>query len=173
MSFPTMNAGVVSTEIMDLSNAAGSGGIPFLATARQIAIAPLPGVVDVSGMEFHMAINLTSATAPAQTLASAGSTVAFAFGDAGTTATGTASGNHLYIPATTQVGADGSTLVGMFNARTNGYTVHEGVKSTGTSTTDLDADDWVSLHMIANATGLAGMITTGFAFVYGKPGQIN
>ena len=56
-----------------------------------------------------------------------------------------------------------------------GYTVHEAKSDTGTSTTDLDASDWVTLGIIANTndnTGV-GSAQTQVSFIYGKPGAID
>ena len=169
MSFPAMNAQVVSTEVFDMTGPTAEGAHPFLATASQYPLLCVPGVVDVTGIEFHLALVRTAATVIGQqTLGSADNTLRFAFGDTGTTATGTASGNHLYHAATTE-----SDLGGLSNARTGGFDSHEGAKAAGTSTTDLDADDWVTLHIVANATQVAGAVQTGMSFVYGKPGAIN
>jgi len=96
-----------------------------------------------------------------QTTANGASTVEIVWGDGGTTATLDPGANLL----------EGGDIFS--NTRTGGFTVHEGVRGAGTSTTDLDADDWVTLHIVANATQVAGAVQTGMSFVYGKPGAIN
>ena len=161
MSLPVMNSHVVNTMVTLTGIGGGGTAIPFLPTI-QIPSFSTPGVVDVSGMEFAAAMVIEAATTLTQDLASGASTVEFQFGDAGTSATGTASGNHL-------INADD-----LSNTVTGGWTVHEAKMAVGTSTTDLDADDWVNLHIVANATGVAGVgaLTVKAAFVYGKPGAI-
>jgi hypothetical protein len=122
-----------------------------------------PGVVDVSGMEFALAILQEAATGVTQTVASGASTVEFQFGDVGTTATGTASGNHL-------INSDD-----LSNTITGGWTLHQARTAVGTSTTDLDADDWVALHTVANLTTTEGVgaAVVKVAFLYGKPGSLS
>ena len=157
MSLPVMNSHVVSTMVSLIEE-----DHPFLATVVQIPIFSTPGVVDVSGMEFAVAMVAEAATTETQDIASADGTLKFQFGDTGTTATGTASGNHLL------------NATDLTNSRDGGWGVHEAVMAVGTSTTDLDADDWVTLHTVANATGVggAGAVTVRAHFVYGKPGAI-
>ena len=160
MSLPVMNSHVVSTMI-SVSGVGGDAGHQFVPTI-QIPMFSTPGVVDVSGMEFAIALVIEGGSTFTQTIASGASTVEFQFGDAGTSATGTASGNHL-------ISADD-----LSNTITGGWTVHEARMAVGTSTTDLDADDWVNLHVVANtsAVGGVGALTMKAAFVYGKPGAI-
>lgn len=162
MSFPEVNAHVISTLMTAIELGAAGSAHPMLPTGIQYPLFNTPGVVDVSGMEFAVAMQAEASTGLTQDLASGASTVEFQFGDAGTTATQTASANHL-------INSDD-----LSNTRTGGYTVHEAVTSVGTSTTDLDADDWVNLHVVANATGDAGVgaIQVKAAYVYGKPGAI-
>ena len=164
MAFPTMNAMVASTEVYDIANNAATSHA-FLPTLAVFPIAPVPGVVDVSGMEMHVALVIGLGTATdgskVQTTASGASTVEIIFGDGGTTATADPGGALL----------EGGEAFS--NTVTGGFTLHQGFKGVGTSTTDLDADDWVSLQALANTTALVGAVTAGFAFVYGKPGAIN
>jgi hypothetical protein len=113
-------------------------------------------------LELAISLVTEAGTTETQDLASGASTLELTFFDYGTTATG----------ASTSVlgGADAFS-----NTPTGGYTVHQGKKTDGTSTTDLDADDWVALGVVANATGVAfpGAIIAGAAFIYGIPGDIN
>lgn len=165
MSFPPTNAHVVSMQVQDWDESAGTGQF-HLETGIQHPLFNTPGVVDVSGMEFAIAINQVAGTGLEQTIASGASTVEFRFGDGGTTATQTASANHLASSAAT--GVDFS------NSRTGGWTTHEAVSGLGTSTTDLDADDWVLLHTIANLTTAEGIgsVHVKVAFIYGNPSAI-
>jgi len=163
MSFAVMNAFVVSSQVFDIDDNGGTTS-PSLATVQQYPILCAPGVIDVSGMEFHMAIHrgVATATVVAQAMASAASTVSVVYGDAGTTATGDAGANIMVGgPQFSNGAVDG------------GWQAHQAVKAAGTTTTDLDADDWISLQAIENATGLLGAVQAGAAFIYGKPGAIN
>ena len=161
MSFAAVNRHIVSTQVIEVAEGAGTT-ISFLATGSHYPIFETPGVVDVSGMEFHIGILRSGATAVTQVLASAGSTFALVFGDAGTTATGDTGADNVL----TNEDDFSNTLTGW-------YTVHQARKAGGTSTTDLDADDWVNIQAVANATGLVGSVIAGAAFIYGKPGAIN
>ena len=162
MSFSIMNANVVSTFVGDVG--IGGADTPFmmLPTGNAYPLFSTPGVVDVTGMEFAIAMLAEAATTVTQDLASGASTVELTFFDMGTTAT-KATTNPL-------AGADAFS-----NTAAGGYTAHEAKKTAGTSTTDLDADDWINLGVIANATGVAGVgaVLAGVNFVYGKPGAIN
>jgi hypothetical protein len=164
MSFPTMNAQSVSIEAIDIANNAVTSHA-FLPTLAVFPIAAVPAVVDVSGMELvgALIVGLGTATdgSKVQTTASAGSTLEIVWGDGGTTATADPGANLL----------EGGDIFS--NTRAGGFTVHEGVRGAGTSTTDLDADDWVNMQALANTTAIAGAVTIGFNFVYGKPGAIN
>ena len=163
MSFAVMNAFVVSSQVFDIDDNGGTTS-PSLATVQQYPIFCAPGVIDVSGMEFHMAIHrgVATATVVAQAMASAASTVSVVYGDAGTTATGDAGANIMVGgPQFSNGAVDG------------GWQAHQAVKAAGTTTTDLDADEWISLQAIENATGLLGAVQAGAAFIYGKPGAIN
>ena len=159
MSFPVMNAQVAHSQVIEVLGDSATA-LPFLSTGTYHPQFNVPAPVDVTGMELAIALLYESATTITQVLASAASTLELTFFDMGTTATG----------GTTNVlgGADAFS-----NTTTGGYTVHEAKKTDGTSTTDLDADDWVTLGIIANATTIAGSVHAGAAFIYGVPGDIN
>lgn len=158
--FPAMNAfhtqsilfGIVSTTSPVLLLKAGA--YPFFNT---------PAVVDVSGMEFGVAIVLAGDTIPGQTIASGATTVVFLHYDGGTTATNATGTNNLM-----------SGALAFSNSVTGGWTVHQNRTGVGTSATDLDADDWVMVE-VANISGAAGFgaaLLTGH-WIYGKPAVIN
>jgi hypothetical protein len=155
-----MNSHVVSTMI-SVSGIGGDAGHQFVPTI-QIPMFSTPGVVDVSGMEFAIALIMEGGSTFTQTIASGASTVVLNFGDAGTAAAGAASGNHLLSNDT------------FSNSVTGAWTIHGANMAVGTSTTDLDADDWVNLHVVANTSAVAGVgaLTMKAAFVYGKPGAL-
>ena len=161
LGFPVINAHVQALQLTNVGIGGGGTALMFLPTAIQYPLFSTPGVVDVSGMELAVALHGTAATTPAQTTGSAASTVELVFADAGTTATADGGDAPLH---------DGDKFS---NTRAGGWTTHEAVMANATSTTDLDADDWVSLEVVANATALVGQIGVKAAFIYGKPGAIN
>ena len=160
MSFPVMNAQVNHSQMIEVLGDSATA-IPFLTVDKYHPQFNVPAPVDVTGMELAVALIYESATTVTQVNAGgAATTFVMKFFDMGTTATG----------GTTNVlgGADAFS-----NSADGGYTVHEAKKTNGTSTTDLDADDWVTVAPTANATALVGSVTAGAAFIYGVPGDIN
>ena len=130
MAFPSNNAMTQHTFLTHVGIGDAGSSHTFLSTGTYWPVANVPGVVDVTGMEFAIAMLAEAATTVGQDLASGASTVELTFFD---------------------------------------------METAGTSTTDLDADDWINLGVIANATGVArvGAVLAGVNFVYGKPGAIN
>ena len=161
MSFPIMNASTEHTLVTHVGIGGAGSALPFLSTAVFHTLFNIPAAVDVTGMELAVAMLAEAATTITMDIASGASTVDFKFFDMGTTATG---------GTTNILAADVFT-----NTPTGGYTVHEARKTDGTSTTDLNADDWVTLGIIANATGVTGVgaMFAGAAFIYGVPGDLN
>ena len=160
MSFPVMNAQVNHSQMIEVLGDSATA-IPFLTVDKYHPQFNVPAPVDVTGMELAVALIYESATTVTQVNAGgAATTFVMKFFDMGTTATG----------GTTNVlgGADAFS-----NSAAAGYTVHEAKKTDGTSATDLDADDWVTVAPTANATALVGSVTAGAAFIYGVPGDIN
>ena len=153
MGFPAINAHVTSQTLWPHDCNAQTSQL-YLLTGAVYPLFSTPAIVDVSGMEFALGL-LQDATATAdptvvlQSIASGASTVEILFGDGGTTATTDPGANYL--------------------------TNADDFSNTGTSTTDLDADDWVSLEAVANITGAAGIgaVVAKTAFIYGKPAAIN
>ena len=162
MAFPSNNAMTQHTLVTHVGIGDAGSSHTFLPTGTYWPVLNVPGVGDVTGMELALAMVAEAATTVTQDLASGASTVELTFFDMGTTASG----------GTTNVlgGADAFS-----NTTSGGYTAHEAKKTAGTSTTDLDTDDWVTLGIIANATGVAGVgaVMAGANFIYGKPGAIN
>lgn len=161
MAFPIMNAEVNSMALQG-KQVVTISPLPEVATsAVGYPILDIPAVVDVSGMEFGMTVLLGGGSTATQTIASGASTVEMIFSDSGSTGTTTPADLH-----------GGDTFS---NTVTGGWTVGLVRTGLGTSTTDLDADDVVSLHVVANLTGAAGIGQVGLkvAFIYGKPGAIS
>ena len=164
MAFPSMNAMVQNTFLSHMQSATTTSTFPFLKAGTYFPVLNVPAVVDVTGMEFSLSVVAEAATTVAQDIAGGAASTVFnvRFFDMGQTATG-ATSNQL---------VDGEAFCATVSG---GYTVHEAKSDTGTSTTDLDASDWVTLGVIANTadnTGV-GAVMTQVSFVYGKPGAVN
>ena len=98
MSFPVMNAKVVTTM---LTNGRSLGGSVNKAELLSLSypLFEVSGVVDVSGMEMAIATQLVSATTSVQTLASGTTTVVFKPHDGGTNG-GSATDNNEFFAVT-------------------------------------------------------------------------
>lgn len=164
MSFPYMNAHTLSQSIGNMSQVANTT-TPLLATGLH-NMAQVPGTVDVSAMEFAFALQSTALTGVgARFLPTAISTAVFVMADGGQCGSG---GAVLF----------GATIVSNPWSNTNdgslGSTAspNQPVDAQGTSTTDLDSDDWLNLKVVQNGVGLVGIANLTASYVYGKPGSI-
>ena len=141
MGFPYGNVKGISVTLMGVASEATT-------TAMLKALA-YPGFrvnrpVDVTGMEIAIADALAAATTAANSLVSAASTVVLKPYDGATSGSAATDNNELF-------------GTGDFsNSLTGGWTAHGSVRAVGTSTTDLDADDWVNLDVAANISGAGG-----------------
>ena len=158
MSLPIMNANVVSASAFDLVDA-NATGIWELVTTKNYALFAVPHAVDVSGMELAMVNTQGANTLVTQVIASAASTMILRLVDGGTANSGAVA---------IQGNSDFS------NARAGGWLTHEAVLAAPTGTTDLDSNDWLSLDVVANATGTTGVgvVQVQASFVTGIPGAI-
>lgn len=156
MAFPYMNEMSVSATLLDVGEATTpvseilSGEYPLF---------EVPRTVDVSGMELAVAIQVAPSTGLAQSIASGTTTVVLKPYDGGTSASAASDNNELF------------NVNDFSNSITGGWTAHQARKAVGTSTTDLDADDWVNMDVAANLTTAAGfgqMLVSAF-FLYGVP----
>ena len=163
MSFPIMNAFV---NTLGLSHARGNSTITKPFEVVSMPLFQVPAVVDVSGMELAIATQLDGLTGALQTLASGTTTVVYKPHDGNTNAGGATDNNEIF--AVTDF-SNSATGAGSWTV------VHGAVRAVGTSTTDLDADDWVNLDVAAMASGAAGhgAIAVNTVFIYGKPAAIN
>jgi len=109
-----------------------------------------PAVVDCSGMEFSFAFTDTHAAASASVF-----TVAVHDGGSAGTSTG------VILGAITNSPSSGTA-----------WTSITPRSSAGTTTTDLDADDFVNLVTVTGGTA-ASDLTVMVSYVYGKPAVIN
>ena len=164
MAFPSNNAMTQNTFLSHMQSATTTSTFPFLKAGTYFPVLNVPAVVDVTGMEFSLSVVAEAATTVAQDIAGGAASTVFnvRFFDMGSTATG----------GTTNQLVDGEAFCATV---AGGYTVHEAKSDTGTSTTDLDASDWVTLGVIANTadnTGV-GSAQTQVSFIYGKPSTIN
>lgn len=169
MGFPTMNAAVVAGMIGGSIGAATSNKLELLAGTPVRPLFRVPAVVDVSGMEFDAAVGARWGSAASVTsIASGVSTITFVMADGGTTGSQAGSTNHLTL-------ADPLSAVAGFDNKGQSWTNGEMVKVTGSGTTDLDADDVLGVHLVANLTTAAGFghLHVSTAYIYGKPGTIN
>lgn len=165
MAFPYLNAHTFSQSIGNLSQVANTT-TPFLATGLH-NMAQLPDVVDVSGMEFAFALQSTAITgAPARFLVTAVSTAAFVMADGGQCGSG---GAVLFSATSAGVNPWSNTNDGSLGSAASPNQPRD---AAGTSTTDLDADDWLNLKVVVNALGLVGIVNLTASYIYGKPGSI-
>ena len=156
MALPVMNAHVVSTPVFDINNSSATTHW-HLSTAKDYALLAVAHAVDVSGMELAIQFSAAANRLLTQTIASAASTLELVVVDAGTAASGAAA---------IQSGDDFS------NTRAGGFTTHEAVSASPSGTTDLDADDWLNLNVVANATNIAGVVQVQAKFIHGIPAAI-
>ncbi len=165
MSYPYVNgmnaAGVLGSTL--------STGSPTGFIAGGYPLFQVSSPVDVTGLEFAIAGHGAAGTALLAAQATAGDTVNMQPYDGTTTASGVTGNNPLIVTVSAAAGF-GNSISG-----TNSWTgKHAARKSIGTSTTDLDADDWVNLDVQANLTGAGGfgeIAWTAF-FVHGVPGGV-
>jgi hypothetical protein len=156
MTFPAMNAKTVSS--VWFPGTATSGTIAFALATGPMNAFSVPAVVDVSGMEFSICMVADSITGASLLEAQTGSTLGLAFSDGGPT-------------------GDNTTVTVLFSALTNTVAFDDTVPRdvSGSSTTDLDADDWVNFHITAQTTTVAkaGVVRGVVSYLYGKPAAIN
>ena len=159
MSFPYMNAMSVS-RLLTQTYSNDNPTSHSMLTTGQHNLFSVPGVVDVSAMEFSMLLSALASTLLTRVLASAASTAVVTFSDGGAAGDATA--------AAVLFSQDS-----MSNSLTNAFLHNIPVDATGTSSTDLDADDWVNFRVVQNATSLIGGVNAVASYIYGKPGGIN
>jgi hypothetical protein len=162
MAFPSMNAQSISRLIISSEVATATGIFERILTGQAGNLFSVPAVVDVSGMEFSVAILMDSGSGTKGIEASThnDSRLEVTFEDGG------ASGDN----ATVAQLFSASTLTG-----TVAWTAYVPRDKAGTSSTDLDADDWVNFLVASNATTVPGigMAEVAVSYIYGKPGVIN
>ena len=158
MAFPSNNAEIAGRLFGNVVNNAVTTHT-FLMTGQHNWFST-PAVIDVSGMEIAMSIEQEGGTTVTRTTASADATAVFTLSDGG--ASGDATGAAILVSGDS-----------FSNSITGAFPINYPIDATGTSTTDLDADDWVNFRAIQNATGLVGSMNVTVAYVYGKPGVIN
>lgn len=164
MSFPYMNAHGISMTYTGLQGGSASAA-PFIATGMH-NMAQLPDVVDVSAMEFAFSVEQTANTGARVGFANTGaSTAQFVMADGGPTGDATAAA-ALFTIGTWSNGLDGSLGATA--------TPNMPLDAAGTSTTDLDADDWLNFRAVTTVTGAAGVGNAHINanYIYGKPGSI-
>lgn len=183
MSFPILNGQVVTAAVSgkNLSTLTivgiDAGNVLQTATS-QWSMFQIPAVIDVSGMEFGAAVYINAGTVLSVAgMASGASTIVIRMTDGGTTGSAPANTNYLFgadTSFTATTAANTGRVADFSNSVDAGWT--RGVMKTavGTSTTDLDADDVMGFHLLANlstAAGIFGMHVQA-SYIYGKPGRI-
>jgi hypothetical protein len=158
MSFPYMNS--MQQSRLFWSPASASADPHLQMQSGQYNFASVPGVVDVSAMEFSIAVEWDATIANARGLVTGASVAELGASDGGPT-------------------GDATTVSALFADLTNAVTArwlaNVPVDVAGTSTTDLDADDWVNIHVntaVSGTTG-AGAADYSMSYIYGKPAGIN
>lgn len=159
MSFPAMNAMQAMRYIATGRASTTTGFAPNVPTGP-INVMSVPAVVDVSGMEWSIVLESDAASGTPTLEAS------------------TADASRLTVTLTDGGPTGDNTAVAVLataisNTAAFGDTVPRDM--TGSSTTDLDADDWVNFSVTLNPTTVPGM-GTGYInvqFIYGKPAAIN
>jgi hypothetical protein len=160
MPFPYTNAQSVSRLVANGVSSTVGGFLGNLPTG-QYNVFSVPGVVDVSGMEFSMGLRLggLSGTPGLSGATDSASSATMTFSDGGPT-------------------GDATGAAALFTAITDtaGFVARVPRDVAGTSSTDLDADDWVNWHLTINPNTTdagAAMVDLVVAYIYGKPGAIN
>ena len=161
MSFPSANAHSYTRWIQRLTSATTTGVVETLANGQH-NVFTTPGVIDVSGMEFntYFVADAISGTGTKGADADDASLTAISFSDGGT-------------------GGDATPVAELFAASSNTTSVAWALNvprdSAGTSTSDLDADDWVNFYQKTAPTTVSGMAAAALAcnYIYGKPGSIH
>ena len=164
MSFNYANADNVQGIIPALQSGASTVG-PI---SGEYPLFQVSSPVDASGMEMAFVCLLDATTVGTQVLATAASTVVLKPYDGNTTAAAASDNNELF--NVIDFSNSGASVI----AGQSWSAAHNSMKATGTSTTDLDADDWVNLDVAANITGAGGFGVIGYTafFVHGVPGAV-
>lgn len=160
--FPYKNAHTLTQTFWGTEEAANSTVLSLVTGMYNMA--QLPAVVDVSAMEFAFSVGQQGVSgAPVRFLDTAVSTAVFVMADGGPTgdATGAAA---LFDSDNWSNSLDGS--LGSTGSP------NQPLDAAGSSTTDLDADDWLNFRVIQNATGLVGLAIVTASYIYGKPAAI-
>ncbi len=156
--FPTLNANNVAKRFVAGTNATTLGSVTCgLLASGPMNFLSVPAVVDVSGMEYSIGVFADNAGADGLAAQSA-SIVSLALSDGGAT-------------------GDATAVAVLATAITNSTTAWTSTiprDVTGTSATDLDADDWINFHVTTQAATVAGagQVDVAIAFIYGKPGAL-
>ena len=161
MAFPTTNANSIALWLQRATVATTTGVVEAVITGQH-SLFSLPGVVDVSGMEFSVGVlaDAISGTPGKDADAVDASLTAIAFSDGGPT-------------------GDATTVAELYAATSFttsvAFALNVSRDSSGTSTTDLDADDWVNFYLKTKPTTVAGIAQYNVeaSYIYGKPGAIN
>lgn len=155
MAFPTMNAQSAQRLFRPLDV---TTDIVNLATGPHNLLS-VPAVVDVSALEYSFIFAASKDSSPDLAASTAdASRVQVALSDGGPT-------------------GDNTTVSVLASAITSTVAWADTVPRdvTGTSATDLDADDWINFHVTGQPTTVVGVseMAVNLSYIYGKPASIN
>jgi hypothetical protein len=156
--FPYTNAQSVTRGLY--SPASASTDPHFQMQSGQYNLFSVPAVVDVSAMEFSIGVEWDATIANARGAVTGAAVIEIGASDGGPT-------------------GDATSVAALFtdlnNTPTLQFAANVPVDVAGSSTTDLDADDWVNMHVGTNVSGTtgAGAFNYSVAYIYGKPSGIN
>lgn len=163
MAYPYTNGLNIAGTLPGLSMGGGASAVGPI--SGEYPLFQVSSPVDSSGLEMAFVSVLDATTAGTQVMATGTTTVVLKPYDGATTAAAASDNNELFAVTDFSNSATG----------TNSWTgAHNATKALGTSTTDLDADDWVNLDVSANITGAGGLGHIGWSafFVHGVPGAV-
>jgi hypothetical protein len=158
MSFPYMNANTAERLLWSPNSASADPHAQL--QSGQYTFFSVPAVVDVSAMEFSVAVEWDATIANARGCVTGNAVLELNATDGGPT-------------------GDATTIAALFanlsNSVAGRWVLNVPVDVAGTSTTDLDADDVVNIHVNTAVSGTtsAGAVDYAVAYIYGKPGGVN
>ena len=163
MAYPYLNAENISGVLPHPQGSVNTCGLAPV--SGEYPLFQVSSPVDASGLEFAIVNVMDATTVGSQAMVTGTTTVVYNPYDGATTAAAASANNNLF-------GNDDYS-----NSATGANTwtgAHNAAKHVGTSTTDLDADDWVNLDAAVVLTGTGGIGDTGWSafFVHGVPGAV-
>ena len=163
MAYPYLNAENIGAVLPHPQGSVATCGLAPV--TGEYPLFQVSSPVDASGIEFAIVNILDASTIGSQSMVTGTTTVVAKPYDGATTAAAASDNNELFAVTDYSNSATGA----------NSWTAAHGAsKRVGTSTTDLDADDWVNLDWAIVLSGTGGIGDTGWSafFVHGVPGAV-